>query len=139
MASILTPYLSFKSEARQAMEFYRSVLGGELNVVTFGDFGQAEGGADLVMHSSLVTSAGYTLFASDTPPTMPFTEGSQITVSISGDDVEELRGYFRGLAEEGEVRMPLGVQAWGDEFGMLVDRFGIAWMVNITRSGSAES
>ncbi|WGL52434.1 VOC family protein [Nocardioides sp. BP30] len=131
MGSKLNPYLSFRSEARQAMEFYQSVLGGELNVVTFGDFGQAEGGADLVMHSSLVTPAGYTLFAADTPPGMDLTSGSQITVSISGDDVEELRGYFRGLSVDGQVHMPLQVQAWGDEFGMVVDRFGIPWMVNI--------
>jgi len=131
MASILTPYLSFRSDARQAMEFYRSVLGGDLNVSTFGDLGQAEGGADLVMHASLVTPAGYTIFAADTPPQMEFDPGSRITVSISGDDTEELRGYFHGLAEGGEVRMPLQVQVWGDEFGMLVDRFGVAWMVNI--------
>lgn len=132
MGSKLTPYLSFRSEARQAMEFYQSVLGGELNVVTFGDFGQAEGGADLVMHSSLVTPAGYTIFAADTPSGMDFDSGSQITVSISGEDVDELRGYFRHLSVDGQVRMPLQVQAWGDEFGMFVDRFGIPWMVNIS-------
>lgn len=131
MSSSLSPYLSFRAEARQAMEFYRSVLGGELNVVTFGDYGQAEGGADLVMHASLVTPAGYTIFAADTPPTMPFTEGSRITICLAGDDAEELRGYFRGLAEDGEIKMPLQVQVWGDEFGLLVDRFGISWMVNI--------
>lgn len=132
MGSLLNPYLSFRSEARRAMEFYQSVFGGELNVVTFADFGQAEGGADLVMHASLVTPAGYTLFAADTPPGMEFTPGSQITVSISGDDVDLLRGYFRALAADGQVRMPLRVQEWGDEFGMLVDRFGIPWMVNIS-------
>jgi PhnB protein len=132
MGSNLTPYLSFRSEARQAMEFYQSVLGGELNIVTFGDFGQAEGGADLVMHSSLQTTAGYTLFASDTPPSVDCTPGTQITVSISGDDVEELRGYFRHLSADGEVRMPLRMQEWGDEFGMFVDKFGIPWMINIS-------
>lgn len=131
MASHLTPYLSFRSDARAAMEFYQSVLGGELNVVTFGDFGQAEGGAELVMHASLVTDAGYTLFAADTPPGVDFTPESRISVSIAGDDADQLRAYFRGLSAEGEVRMPLQVQAWGDEFGMLVDRFGIPWMVNI--------
>lgn len=132
MASKLTPYLSFRSEARDAMEFYRSVLGGELNIVTFADFGQGEGGADMVMHASLVTPAGYTIFAADTPPGQDFTAGSQITVSISGDDVEDLRRYFRELAVDGRVLTPLKVQEWGDEFGMLVDRFGITWMVNIT-------
>lgn len=135
MGSKLNPYLSFRSDARDAMEFYQSVLGGELNIVTFADFGQGEGGADMVMHSSLVTPAGYTLFASDTPPGVDFTPGSQITVSISGDDVDELRGYFHKLAVDGKVLMPLQVQEWGDEYGMLVDRFGIPWMVNISVQG----
>ena len=135
MASKLNPYLSFQSEARDAMEFYQSVLGGELNVVTFADFGQGEGGADMVMHASLVTPAGYTIFAADTPPGVDFTPGSQITVSLSGDDVDELRGYFRKLAVDGKVLMPLKVQEWGDEYGMLVDRFGIPWMVNISLRG----
>jgi PhnB protein len=131
MASILNPYLSFRSEARDAMEFYKTVFGGQLDVMTFGDFGQAEGGADLVMHSALTTPSGYVLYAADTPPGMEFTPGTQITVSLSGDDVDDLRGYFNALAVDGQVQMPLGVQAWGDEFGMVVDRFGIPWMVNI--------
>jgi len=136
MGSKLNPYLSFRSDARDAMEFYQSVFGGELNVVTFADFGQGEGGADMVMHSSLVTPAGYTIFASDTPPGVDFTPGSQITVSVSGDDVDELRGYFRKLAVDGKVLMPLKVQEWGDEYGMLLDRFGIPWMVNISGAES---
>jgi len=132
MGSKLTPYLSFQSEARDAMEFYQSVFGGELNVVTFGDFGQGEGGADMIMHASLVTPAGYTIFASDTPTGVPFTPGSQITVSISGEDTDELRGYFHKLAVDGKVLAPLKVQEWGDEYGMILDRFGIPWMVNIS-------
>ena len=133
MGSNLNPYLSFRSEARAAMEFYQSVLGGELNVFTFAESGYEEGG-DGVMHSSLQTPSGYTIFASDTPAPMDLPTGSQVTLSISGDgdSADELRGYFAALAEGGEVRMPLGIQSWGDEFGMITDKFGIAWMVNIS-------
>jgi PhnB protein len=134
MASKLNPYLSFQDTARDAMTFYQSVLGGELTFSTFGEMGDPDAAeAELIMHSSLVTPSGYTLFASDTPPSMPFESGSRITLSLSGDSSsgDELRGYWDALAADGTVTMPLEKQIWGDEFGMVTDRFGIAWMVNI--------
>jgi PhnB protein len=134
VSSRLNPYLSFSDTARQAMEFYRDVFGGDLAVNTFGEYGMAEGpDAEKIMHGQLETPAGYTLMASDTPPGMPRSEGSSISVSLSGDDAEELRGYFAKLSEGGTVTMPLEKQMWGDEFGMCVDRFGIGWMVNIAQ------
>jgi len=135
MASKLNPYLSFKDTARDAMEFYQSVFGGELNVNTFGQMGDPDAPeAALVMHASLETPSGYTLFAADTPPGVDFAPGSQITISLSGDasSAEELRGYWAKLSEDGTVRMPLERQMWGDDFGMVVDRYGISWMVNIS-------
>ena len=68
---------------------------------------------------------------SDTPDEMPYDPGNNISVSLSGDDAEQLRGYFDGLSEGGVVTVPLEKQMWGDEFGMLVDRFGVGWLVNI--------
>ncbi len=134
MGSLLNPYISFKDNARDAMEFYQSVFGGELTVNTFGEYGEkyAEG-ADLVMHAMLTTPAGFALMAADTPEGMEFTEGSQITISVSGDgdDSDTVRGYWEGLSEGGTVTMPLEKQVWGDEFGMVTDRFGIGWLVNI--------
>ena len=129
MASRLNPYLAFQGTARRAMEFYRDVFGGELNVMTFGDHGgePAEG----VMHAMLETPAGYTLMASDMPPGESVTAGGAITISLSGDDTDELTGYFEKLAEGGTVSEPLKQQMWGDTFGMLIDQFGIGWMVNI--------
>lgn len=136
MTSRLNPYLSFRDNAREAMEFYRSVFGGELNISTFGQFGQ-EGTpmADLVMHSQLETPAGFTLMGADTPPGMDHTPGTNVTISLSGDDADDLRGWFAGLADGGTVLTPLAVQMWGDEFGMLTDRFGIGWLVNISAAG----
>ena len=134
MASLLNPYLSFSDTARQAMEFYRDVFGGELTLSTFGESGMAEGpDADKVMHAQLQTPAGYTLMASDTPTGMDRSVGSNISVSLSGDDGDDLRGYFARLSDGGAVAMPLEKQMWGDEFGMCVDQFGISWMVNISQ------
>jgi PhnB protein len=133
MASLLNPYLSFRSNAREAMEFYQQVFGGDLTMSTFGEFGMADGdSADLVMHAQLSTSKGFTLMASDTPPGMEHTSGTNITVSLSGDDGDDLRGYFEQLAEGGTITMPLEKQMWGDEYGALTDRFGVPWMANIS-------
>jgi PhnB protein len=136
MASRLNPYLSFDGDARDAMETYKGVFGGELTVSTFGDMGQTdEGLKDKVMHSQLETPAGFTLMASDTPPgtDQPYQRGNAFTVSLSGDDEAELRGYWDGLADGGQVTLPLDKQVWGDVFGMVADRFGVLWMVNIAQ------
>ncbi|MCG8923333.1 VOC family protein [Lentzea sp. CC55] len=131
MATRLNPYISFDGQARQAMEFYQSVFGGELKMSTFGEFGmQDTPQADQIMHAQLETEAGYTIMASDTPPGVQYRAGSRITVSLSGDE-EKLREYFAALAEGGEVGTPLEKQMWGDEYGDLVDRFGVNWMVNL--------
>ena len=114
------------------MEFYQAALGGELTVNTFGEFGDADAPeANLVMHSQLTTPSGFTLMGSDTPPGMEFQEGGRFSVSLSGDDEAELRGYFDKLSEGGTVTMPLEKQMWGDVFGMVTDPFGVGWMVNI--------
>ena len=132
MTSRLNPYLTFNGDARQAMDFYRSVFGGELTVSTFGDYGNSDQAvADRVMHAQLETDAGYTLMASDLMPDMPYSPGNTITVSLSGDDGDRLREYWEKLSAGGTVAMPLEKQMWGDEFGMCTDRFGTAWMVNI--------
>ena len=135
MSAQLNPYLSFTTNAREAMEFYQSVLGGELVISTFGEFGQADTPmADLIMHASLATPAGFAIMAADSPPGWDHTPGTNVSMSISGTDPEELRGYFGGLSEGGTILTPLEVQVWGDEFGMFTDKFGIHWLVNITAS-----
>jgi PhnB protein len=134
MASRLNPYLGFDSNARQAMEFYRDVFGGALNINTFGEFGSPDAAeADKVMHAQLETDSGFTLMASDTPAGMQRNPGDNISISLSGDDGDELRRYWEKLSDGGTVTMPLEKQMWGDEFGMCTDRFGVPWMVNITQ------
>jgi PhnB protein len=134
MASRLNPYIGYDGDARQAMEFYQQVFGGELRMNTFGEFGQPDSpDAEKIMHAQLETTSGYTLMAADTPAGMPFDAGSRITVSLSGDDADELRGYWEKLSGGGSVIMPLEKQMWGDEFGMCTDGFGVTWLVNISQ------
>ena len=134
MTSQLNPYLNFNGNAREAMEFYHSVFGGELTVNSYADFGETDPAAGpLLMHSRLDTPAGYTLMAADLMPGMPVTSGSAITVSLTGDDAE-LRTYFEKLAEGGTVTVALEKQVWGDEFGQITDRYGVAWMVNVAQT-----
>ncbi|MFZ0530484.1 MAG: VOC family protein [Propionicimonas sp.] len=138
--AVLNPYLSFRGDAREAMEFYQSVFGGDLVVSTFGDFqvpGLEPDQVDKVMHSQLTTPAGFTLMGADVPPGMPHTDGTSITVSLSGDEDALLRGYFDGLSAGGTVTMPLDQAPWGDYFGQLTDRFGTGWLVNIAGGGNA--
>ncbi|MFI6444315.1 VOC family protein [Kitasatospora sp. NPDC050543] len=134
MPSRLNPYVSFDGDARQAMEFYKGVFGGTLSLNTFGDFGQkgAADAADKIMHSMLETDSGFTLMGADVPPGMDHKPGNNISVSVSGDDAEELRGYWAKLSGDGTVSVPLEKQMWGDVFGMCTDRFGITWLINIS-------
>jgi PhnB protein len=138
--ALLNPYLRFVDKAREAMDFYRSVFGGELTVSTFGEFqmpGIGPEQADLVMHSQLTTPAGFTLMASDSPPGMDPGVGDNITISLSGNEGDDLTRYWEGLAAGGRIDMPLEQAPWGDSFGQLTDRYGTAWMVNIAGSGPA--
>lgn len=133
MTSRLNPYISFPGTARDAMTFYQGIFGGELVTNTFGEYGEQDAAvADKIMHAMLETPSGFTLMAADTPPGMDYSPGNNITVSISGEDGDALHGYWDGLADGGQVTMPLEKQMWGDEFGMVIDKFGTPWMINIT-------
>ena len=132
MATKLNPYISFRDTAGEAMEFYQSVLGGELTQNTFGEYQVSDDPAEAgkIMHSHLETPGGLTLMAADTPNSMEHNPGSNIAVSLSGEDEDELRGYFEGLSDGGTVTAPFEKAPWGDTFGMVTDKFGINWMVN---------
>lgn len=133
MESKLNPYLSFKDNAREAMEFYKTVFGGKLVINTFKEFHVSEDPAEenKVMHAALEADNGIMFMASDTPNSMEHHSGSMISMSLSGENDEELTGYFEKLSEGGSVTMPLENAPWGDKFGMLNDKFGVTWMVNI--------
>ena len=133
MQTQLNPYLSFKDNARQAMEFYQTVFGGKLTISTFKEFHASQDPSEdeLVMHAMLVADNGITFMASDTPNRMEYRAGTNYSMSLSGDNEAELRGYYEKLSAGGTIAMPLEKAIWGDTFGMFTDKFGVAWLVNI--------
>ncbi|ALV43546.1 MULTISPECIES: VOC family protein [Pseudarthrobacter] len=140
MPTTLNPYLGFRENAREAMTFYQSVFGGDLALSTFGEFHASEdpAEADKIMHGMLTASNGLVLMGADTPNGMDLATGSSISVSLSGDDEAELRGYWEKLsADGGTVTVPLEPAPWGDIFGMCTDRFGTAWLVNVNNPQAA--
>ena len=133
MNSKLNPYLNFNGNAKEAMEFYKNVFGGQLTMSTFKEGGMPvdPSEADKIMHAMLIADNGITLMASDTPKEWPYNPGTNISVSLSGDSEEELKGYWDKLSTDAKIDQPLEKAPWGDMFGMLTDKFGIRWMVNI--------
>ncbi len=135
MATQLNPYLSFKNNAREAMEFYHSIFGGELKMSTFKEYhaSQEPSEDNLIMHAELQGDNGITFFASDTPNRMAYHPGDNVSMSISDDGKGEstVRNYFQKLSSGGQVTMPLEKAIWGDTFGMCTDKYGVHWMVNI--------
>jgi PhnB protein len=134
MPTRLNPYLSFKDDAREAMDFYHGVFGGKLDVSTFKDYQASQDPAedDKVMHARLETESGLLIMGADTPSSMEYNPGARISMSLSGEDEAELRGYWDKLRAGGTEVMPLEKAPWGDTFGMLRDKYGIDWLVNIT-------
>ncbi len=134
METKLNPYLSFKDNARQAMEFYKSVFGGELKLSTFKEYHASKSPAEdnLIMHAELNAGNDLTFFGSDTPMSMEYHPGSNMNMSLTGENEAELKKYFQKLSSGGKVTMPLEKAVWGDTFGMCMDKYGVGWMVNIT-------
>lgn len=130
----LNPYLSFRDTARQAMEFYHSVFGGDLTLNTFAELEASEDPTeqDKIMHGMLESESGLVLMGADTPNGMDYTPGAGFSVSLSGDNETELRNYWDLLSDGGTIAVPLETAPWGDSFGMCVDRFGVSWMINIS-------
>ena len=130
MTMQLNPSLTFPGTAGEAMDYYADVLGGTVRVMTFKDAGMDVPG---VMHAALETPAGFHIFASDQFEGMgpDLVQGTNMQMSISGDDEPAMRGYWERLSAEGQVVMPLEKQMWGDVYGLVTDRFGISWHINI--------
>lgn len=130
----LSPYLNFNGDTEEAMNFYKSVLGGELQLSRFSDMHDPSVPEDYqnkIIHATLTTDV-LSFMASDTPPGKSVTFGDSVHLSLAGTDEALLTKFFNGLSEGGEVTMPLAKQFWGDTYGQFTDKFGIHWMVNIS-------
>ena len=135
----LNPYLNFAGNTEEAFTFYRSVFGGEFSTLQrFKDTPEAgrvpEKEKDMLMHVSLPVGKGNSLMATDALDSMghKLTVGNNIQLSLEAESKEEAEKLFKGLSAGGKVTMPLSDTFWGAYFGMLVDKFGIQWMVNYT-------
>lgn len=127
-----TAYLSFKDNARQAMDFYKGIFGGQLEAISMSEV-MPDGPADLVGHAWL-QAEHLELMASDTPPGTEFGGLAGFSLGLHGDDEATIRRYWDALGEGGEVTLPLEKAPWGDHFGMVTDRFGVSWGINIAGS-----
>jgi PhnB protein len=132
MKTILDPYISFKDNAREAMEFYQTVFGGKLVMNTFKEFHASQDPSedDNIMHAMLEAENGIHFMAADTPLGMKYQTGN-VSMTLSGDNHDELAEYFAKLSANGVVDQALTMSPWGDTFGMCIDQFGVRWMVNI--------
>ena len=128
------PYINFKDNARQAMEFYHSIFGGKLNMSTFKEYQASQDPSEdnKIMHAELQSDNGIVFMASDTPKQMEYRPGMNVSLSLTGDNEAQLMSYFEKLSMGGMVTMRLEKAPWGDKFGMCTDKYGINWMVNIT-------
>lgn len=123
----LTPYLTLPGTAREALEFYQSVFGGDLQVHTAAEMGDPERG-DAVAHGMLVGPVD--LFASDAEPGQPSLSVQGLLFSLLGTaEPETLRRWFDALAAEGTDVDPLQQRPWGDHDGQVTDRFGVRWLI----------
>ncbi len=129
-----TIHANFRGEARAALEFYRSVFGGEIAVITYKDAHSVtdEAEADQVMWGQVESAEGFRLMAYDVPGHTSWNPGEKpYFVSVRGDSVEQVTAYWEGLSEGAEIVQPLGASAWAQVYGMLKDRFGLTWVLDV--------
>ena len=139
----LNPYLNFHGNSREALEFYHSVLGGSLSLMRYdsipGMMGDADEG-DKIMHGQLETEDGMTIMAADYPASMAGFPDASVggqSVCVSGDDSERITAIWHALTDGATVNEPFAQAPWGDTFGMLTDRFGVAWMLSLSPAPGA--
>ena len=125
MTYSLQPYISFRGRAREAMTFYQSVFGGQLDIVPFSQFGIPHEPADGVMHSALVVDGTTLIMGSDAMEDTP----AGIALSLSGT-ADELRDLFEKLAVGAQDARELKQEQWGAEYGEVLDKYDVRWMLN---------
>ncbi len=137
MATVtLNPYINFNDNSEEVLNFYKGIFGGEVEISRFSEFANesmpvADEHKNLVMHGVL-KSGDLQLMVADAAPVGGVKQGDNISISLSGDDEATLTKYFEGLSDGATIKEPLAKAPWGDSFGLLTDKFGIGWLVNIS-------
>ncbi|MEU0569760.1 VOC family protein [Nonomuraea sp. NPDC005983] len=127
-------HLNFRGDARAALEFYQSVFGGDIAAVTYKDAGSVQNPAetDQVMWGQVVADNGFHVMAYDVPSQMPWDQGeNSFFVSLRGETTEEVTAYWEKLSFGATIAQPLAPAQWSPLYGMLRDRFGVVWVVDV--------
>jgi len=134
MSVNVVTHLNFRGDARAALEFYRSVFGGDLTIVSYQDLGnvQEPSEANQVMWGQVAAANGFRVMAYDVPSRLPWSRGEDpFFVSLRGETTDEVTAFWAKLAEGATVVQPLAPAPWAPVYGMLKDRFGITWVVDV--------
>jgi PhnB protein len=147
MALTTSTHLNFRGDARAALEFYRSVFGGHLTVVAYGDFGMPKDqpDSDKVVFGQVTADNGFRIMAYDVPSHAPAgtapaattrehgltLTGERFFVSVRGETADEVGALWDGLAEGADVIEKFGPSPWAPGFGMLTDRYGVTWILDV--------
>lgn len=135
MSVTTTTHLNFRGAAREALDFYQSVFGGRAVAVTYKDAGNVrhENEADWVMWGEVVGDNGFHVMAYDVPSQLPWNQGENpFFVSVRGDDADEISALWQKLSDGSTVVRPLEAAPWAPLYGMLSDRFGVTWVLDVT-------
>lgn len=140
MSINVTPHLNFRGNAREALEFYQSVFGGDLAIASYADMGNTDPAvADCVTWGQVAAENGFRVMAYDVYPNLPYDQGQDpFFVSVRGADADELNGYWEKLSDGAEIKQPLAPAPWAPLYGQLTDRFGVTWVLDIAATYSED-
>ena len=130
----VTNHLNFRGDARAALEFYQSVFGGDITIITYKDAQNVQdpSEADQVMWGQVTAPNGFRVMAYDVPSRTPWDEGNNaFFVSVRGDSIKEIAALWEKLSDGATVAQPLAPSGWALLYGMLADRFGITWVLDV--------
>ncbi|MFE5598444.1 VOC family protein [Streptomyces coelicoflavus] len=133
-------HLNFRGDAREALTFYQAAFGGDVTLVTYKDAGgvQEPAEADQVMFGQVATADGLCVMAYDVPSALPWNQGENaFFVSVRGESAEEITAYWEKLTDGATVLRPLGTAQWAPLYGMLRDRFGVTWVLDVVSGYNA--
>ena len=138
MSVTITPHLNFRGQARAALSFYNKVFGGECVLMTYEQMGQGSGkDADQIMWGQVVSADGFRIMAFDVLEPRPYAPGENaFFVSVRGDSASEVQTRWDSLSDGATILHPIGKAPWSDLYGMLRDRFGVTWIVDVERSAA---
>ncbi|WP_399881002.1 VOC family protein [Streptomyces sp. BBFR51] len=140
MTAKAVTHLNFRGDAREALTFYQAAFGGDVTVVTYKDAGDVQdpAAADQVMFGQVSTADGLSVMAYDVPADLPWNQGENaFFVSVRGGTAEEIAAYWEKLSEGSTVLRPLGAAQWAPLYGMLRDRFGVTWVLDVVSEYNA--